>query len=365
MSWLTYGLITSLLAGLGAAAAERALRSAGRPGRLAWLVAALLSLGLPLAGVSGWTGIPLRGEAGGVMRVIEEGTAGGFPVGTVLTWAWIIVSGLALSVIGLQTVRARRASRSWPVGSIGGVRVLISPATGPATLGMLRPVIVVPRWLFGLSTRDRRLAVLHEQEHRRVGDVLLLNGMAVLVALVPWQPVLWWHAARLHRAIELDCDERVVRRVRDRAGYCRMLVEAATRRVQPVALAAGLGRRPRLLEHRIRSLIARPRRGAPVVAGLALALFAITCAFPTPFEPGRGRATSTFRLTGAARDSLREVTVGTVRALGKAAAAAHAGTAPLRDSAAGGTYQLREVTATGVLRRADPEDPRLPQPRRR
>jgi hypothetical protein len=266
---------------------------------------------------------------------------------------------IGLALIGLQMLRARRESRSWPSGSIAGVRVLVSPATGPATLGVLRPVIVVPRWLFGMSTRHRRLAVLHEQEHRRVGDVLLLNGMAVLLALVPWHPAVWWQAARLHRAIELDCDGRVVSRVRDRAGYGRMLIEAATRRVPAVPLAAALAARSPLLEDRIRSLVAGPRRGSPAVAAAAMVLFAIACALPTPFEPGRGRAVATFGHTATGPDSPAEVTVGTVRAIGTLS----------RDTAGsryetGGTYELRELPA-GVLRRADPDDPRIPvRPRR-
>jgi hypothetical protein len=266
---------------------------------------------------------------------------------------------IGLALIGLQMLRARRESRSWPSGSIAGVRVLVSPATGPATLGVLRPVIVVPRWLFGMSTRHRRLAVLHEQEHRRVGDVLLLNGMAVLLALVPWHPAVWWQAARLHRAIELDCDERVVRRVHDRTGYCRMLIEAATRRTPRVPLAAGLGPRPPLLEHRIRSLTARPRRGARAVAALALALFAIACALPTPFEPTRERATAIFRMIEVPRDSLSDVTVGTLRTIYERAAD------PVVDSAASGTYEMRGLRASGVIRRTDPDDPRLPERPRR
>jgi hypothetical protein len=182
--------------------------------------------------------------------------------------------------------------------------------------------------------------------------------MAVLLALVPWHPALWWQAARLHRAIELDCDARVVRRVRDRTGYGRMLIEAATRHVPAVPLAAALGARSPLLEHRIRSLVAAPRRGSPVVAAAAVVLFAMACALPTPFEPERGHAVSTFR-PATRSDSLPEVTVGTVRAIGtpsRDAAAAQEGT--------GGTYEMREVPA-GVLRRADPDDPRLPaRPRR-
>jgi len=70
MTWIVYAAVTALLAGLGAASAERVLRAAGRPGRPAWIAATVLSIALPAVAVLGWTG--LRPGSGLLSGVIDE-----------------------------------------------------------------------------------------------------------------------------------------------------------------------------------------------------------------------------------------------------------------------------------------------------
>jgi len=350
MSWLIYTFATAVTVTAGASVAERALRSASRPARLVWALALPLSVGLPIAAVAGWTGVRIAApEPVGFGRILETAaTTGPSPLAMIVV-AWGVVSVVALALIALHAHRIGRMARRWPVGSIAGIRVLVSPDTGPVTLGLVRPEIVVPVWLLGMDTRFRRLAVLHEQEHRRAGDVLLLHGMAVLVALVPWHPVLWWQAARLHRAIELDCDERVVRRVRDRSGYGRMLIEAATRRTRTIALAAGLGPHRPLLERRIGMLVIRPyHRAPPAMGALAAALLAFACLLPSPFEPSfdvRTTAGNHYRYGEPQPDSPPERPVGASRATG--------------DSTGAGRFEFREVPPGDPPPSGDPARPLL------
>jgi len=76
MTWIAYAALSALLAGLGAAATERVLRAAGRPGRVAWVAALILSIALPAAALFGWAVLSIGGiallliEAHGLRRAI-------------------------------------------------------------------------------------------------------------------------------------------------------------------------------------------------------------------------------------------------------------------------------------------------------
>jgi hypothetical protein len=141
--------------------------------------------------------------------------------------------------------------------------VLISDGFGPAIVGVFRPTIVMPPWVLALDETAQRTILAHEEEHRRAGDPrLLLAGLGLLV-LMPWNIGMWMMWRRLGRAIELDCDERVLSRgVRD-ADYANVLLGAWQRAHADAPWvpfpafaerASGLGRR---VEHLMRPV---PRR---------------------------------------------------------------------------------------------------------
>ena len=298
MILVAYAFLAAALASGGALAAERALRASGRQGRWPWLVALCLALLLPALA---WTG---RSLVELPLAVAENGTA---PVtGTSwLAYAWATLSSLLLLLVACDAVRLRVRSRRWIPARVAGVPVRIAATTGPATLGILRPEIVLPRWVLTLRPSERRLVVLHELEHVRAGDVALLAGAAAVLVLVPWHPLLWWQAARLHRAIELDCDARVARRAPDVRRYARLLLRAGEHTSRAPLLAAAFGLRRPLLERRIEALVtAGPRRRLGAFAFAAAGLIG-ACLTPAPgitsAEP-------------AGTYTIREGAVGTVRA---------------------------------------------------
>lgn len=197
--------------------------------------------------------------------------------------AWIVGSTAMFALLLFSAVRLRRERRDWHAGTVLDADVLVSDDFGPAIVGIVRPSIVVPAWVLTLDSAAQRTIVVHEEEHRRAGDPRLLLAALIALVAMPWNVGLWLMWRRLQRAVELDCDERVLARgVRD-GDYANVLLGAWQRARGSAAWlpspafaerASGLGKR---VEHLMRP---EPRRrvmktltGSVVAAGLvALAL---------------------------------------------------------------------------------------------
>ncbi len=200
-----------------------------------------------------------------------------------LLTVWIVASGGLALILGFALVRLRWEGRHWENGEVGGTPVNISNSLGPAAVGMLRPRVVLPRWVLALDDAAQRAIVAHESEHQRRRDpALLVAGLAALV-LMPWNVGMWlaWRGLRL--AVEFDCDERVLRRGIDRAGYAQILLGAWGRTraswLPSAALTRGSG-----LGSRVQHLM-RPeprRRGMKALIGTAAIAVLVFAACETP-----------------------------------------------------------------------------------
>jgi beta-lactamase regulating signal transducer with metallopeptidase domain len=203
-----------------------------------------------------------------------------------LAGAWLALSVVLLAVFGGTLLRFRSLRRRWRAHSIDGIAVLVSDDTGPALVGMMRPAIVVPDWLLAEPVNSQRLVVLHEEEHRRAGDHVLLGAACLIVCVMPWNAALWWMLLRLRLAVELDCDARVLRRGAGPRSYGSMLLEiAAHARAYPFG-APALTDSPTHLERRLINMTERtnsPRRLRAAGTGLmALLLGTAACATELP-----------------------------------------------------------------------------------
>jgi TonB family protein len=241
--WMAAASVFALLLGVAALAVETALRAGGRQARVAWLVALAVGVAWPVSAPLAASLLPQRAEGaeasvpGAVTSVL--GTIA--PALPALPDPWVTridplllaLWGIATAVLLLRLAAAWRAlaavERAATVGQIAGMDVLVTPSSGPAVFGLRRPRLLVPRWLLDLDATLRALVMRHEAEHLEARDPQLAFATALLVALVPWNPGVWWMARRLRLAMELDCDVRVLRAAPDRERYGRLLLFIAQR----------------------------------------------------------------------------------------------------------------------------------------
>jgi len=252
-SVMLYLMAVSIVMSVAAWLAEEGLRRVGVPTRWLWL----LALAAPLSLLAAARFLPARTVAvvaGGVPSpgVIELpdfliGPAGdsvglGWPDAFLAVW---ILGSLAMATVVIRAhARLRAERRSWVRENVDGRAVFVSSDRGPAAAGIVRPWIVVPRWILDLPEKQRTLVILHEAEHVKGGDTLLLPIGLALVCASPWNPIAWWQLARMRTAMEVDCDRRVLLRRPEPAVYGDSLLAVAARATDTgLALAAFSERR--------------------------------------------------------------------------------------------------------------------------
>ncbi|MFO0869483.1 MAG: M56 family metallopeptidase [Pirellulales bacterium] len=181
-------------------------------------------------------------------------------------WCGIWLLGVAVTIrrVGRQWWRFRqrlRQTRRLPLPGIVdeverlrrqlGVRTPVevwvteSPF-GPAVLGIVRPVIVLPEFLVRQLNLEQLEPILaHELIHLRRRDLWLCAAQQLAASLWWFHPLVGWANRSLSREIERCCDEEVVASLGyEPARYARALLEVLERKGQLVATAAYPGVRP-------------------------------------------------------------------------------------------------------------------------
>lgn len=262
ISWMTYGVVVGVLLATTAWAMDALLRMIGAPVRWVWsaaLIATLVFIAaaprqrvapsmLPVSTVvmtseagaqapraPNWRLVALAATRDLDARLSTELRSGIATVEThvpprIAPWcvvAWLVGGVLLALLFTAVQLRYRRARRYWPAADLHGVRVRVSPAAGPAVIGLTHPEIVIPHWLLGRNRDEQRLVLAHEVEHVRAHDPILLALGWLTLMLVPWSPAVWWMVSRLRLAVELDCDARVLRRGAPRFAYGMLLIDLA------------------------------------------------------------------------------------------------------------------------------------------
>jgi hypothetical protein len=162
--------------------------------------------------------------------------------------------------------------------------------SGPALLGLLKPVLLLPEGLVEkLSSRELRHVFLHELAHLRRADSLQ-NGLLLILQALHWfNPVIWYAFRRLRADRELAADALALSHLpptefRDYGRTILRLVEFPADK-SPTAGLVGILENPDQLADRIES-IARHSKGTERarwgwVPVLALGVIGLTEA-PTP-----------------------------------------------------------------------------------
>jgi hypothetical protein len=287
VQWMIGMVLASALVALSAWSLERVLRAWRLPVRWVWVGGVLAVMLLPW-----FSWLLARASQAGVVVApspllleLDPSTVTALPRGAAWTaqpiWnvvavaLWGVLGSAALIVYLAGWARLDRARRRWRPARVAGAPVLVAPGVGPAAVGVLQPVIVVPDWLLERDERVRRLVVLHEAEHLRAGDHVLLALVPLAVVLMPWNLALWWMLRELRLAVELDCDGRVLARGVELTAYGSLLLDVAGSGGTHV-LAPGLAMsRPRL-ERRLIAML-RGRSRWPWIRALPFGVAAIVC----------------------------------------------------------------------------------------
>jgi len=303
-AWMAYALVVAVLVSVAAVIVERIARLRRWPGRWIWMSALLLSIALPLlfglqrtrsseqpaaalAALAAAQAPPVYARS--PIAWVGGETATPTRRLTLDTWllaTWAVMSALVLATLAMGWLQLRRRLRSAVDGEVDSVRVTLTRDIGPAVVGIVRPRIVVPRWLEHEDATTRAMVIAHEQEHLRAQDVRVLGGALLVALLVPWNLPVWWQLHRLRFAMEVDCDARVLRAGQSPSSYCAVLLRMATHLMPLRAAAAGLSESASSLEKRIR-IMHTPRRKrwrliTALLACCSLASIAIAANVTTP-----------------------------------------------------------------------------------
>lgn len=197
-----------------------------------------------------------------------------------LSIAWGVMSAMMLAVLVIVNRRVDRERRAWPRAEVFGTPVRITPAVGPAVIGLSTPEIVVPRWLLERSPDEQRLVIVHEREHVAARDQLLPVGGMIVAAILPWHPAVWWALSRLRLAIELDCDARVLNHGVQPRPYGTLLIDIAGQCAGHRVGALALADRTSHLERRLLAMKNTQQRFTLVRTGAlgAIAMLSIVMA---------------------------------------------------------------------------------------
>lgn len=176
-----------------------------------------------------------------------------------LAWTGRRISALRRSgappnslVLAVGKALARR------MGMHRAVRILVSSIPdGPAVIGWVRPVILLPGAAILNLTPDQLEAVLaHELAHLRRYDDLVNIAQSVMETLLFYHPAVWWISGRIRFERELCCDDLAVRASGNALCYARALASLERLRIGHPGLAlAALGNSESSLEYRIHRIV--------------------------------------------------------------------------------------------------------------
>ena len=281
---------------------ESVLRSRGLAGRWIWVtalgltaLATVLTMVVPRPSVTEVSGLlietPLMVSSEGVAKISSKSPVVSWDalfttVDRFLPAVWGFASIVLLIAIGVGQRRLRRERMLSRAAELAGHRVLLTEATGPAVAGIREPVVFVPHWVLALDEPSQRLLLTHEMEHVKRRDTAVLFTGALAIAVLPWNPAVWWMVRRLRLAVEQDCDARVLAVHPGVRRYADLLLMAASRHgLASRLLAAHFGEHTSDLMRRIEAMTSRERFPWRRIAGATLAasaLIVVACETPRP-----------------------------------------------------------------------------------
>lgn len=138
-----------------------------------------------------------------------------------------------------ETLRRHSQYRKFTLCTSDAVRV-------PTALGLLRPAVVIPRWIMQeLSAAELNQILVHELAHLRRWDDWTNLAQQLVRAVFFFHPAVWWMEKRIALEREMACDDAVLLETASPRAYAECLTRLAEKSFvrRSVALAqAALGR---------------------------------------------------------------------------------------------------------------------------
>jgi TonB family protein len=295
-AWMIYAAAASVPVALCTWGAARLLRRHNLTERYVWIGAILLALSIPVLRLVPWNQAGEAQPTPAAVIVLDLGLPDTVSVagdgllargGSLATWGWLAMSLLLGIRIGRSWWRLARARSRWTEVTVAGENVFLTDDVGPAVFGVVRPRIVLPRWMRDLPLAQLDNVVRHEMEHVRAKDPLALASVLALRIALPWHPGIWFLTDGLLEAIEVDCDRRVLRARQDVRGYGETVLAIAARmRPGPRQPVAAFSEPVHSIRRRLIAMT-QPRRTMNRVGMLALAAVGVValvgaCETPLP-----------------------------------------------------------------------------------
>jgi beta-lactamase regulating signal transducer with metallopeptidase domain len=193
------------------------------------------------------------------------------------TLLWIGLSTFLIIWLLAGLVRARRILKAgkyaWNYSSPIRVPLLLCQRLRtPATVGFLKPAILLPADAPQWPEEKLKMCIAHEEAHVRRLDWLWQTGAALVCALFPFNPLLWLAAKKLREESELACDDLVLEQGFSSTGYAETLLEIARSRTGTLTLAGAVNMaRTKKVESRIRSIVDPTRQRSKLKGGVLVA----------------------------------------------------------------------------------------------
>lgn len=292
-------LVEGTLIGIFAAALLRGARRQSAGTRFAIWFSALLAIALlPCLGASFSSRIGVPGSVASHAAITVPDSWALY-----LFAAWAVLAGWFLLGIGkavwhLHVLRkncspvdcANTQALFRDAVERSGIRRRVAVCTSdrvrvPTAIGLLKPAIVLPRWVIEeLSADELRQVLLHELAHFRRWDDWTNLAQQVVKALLFFHPAVWWIEKKAALEREMACDDAVLAEIESPRAYAECLTHLAERSFvqRSVALAQAAIGRIRQTSERVAQILdvnrpkANPRSWKPAVS--LVAGFAVACA---------------------------------------------------------------------------------------
>jgi beta-lactamase regulating signal transducer with metallopeptidase domain len=218
---------------------------------------------------------PIGAAAADFPELSGKSIGSALPVGTVPAVDWIFliwcigiaVTALVFLIPHIRYVMVNRSAT--PVKNdkvlewIGEYhfkrRVQVKQAQGlvtPATYGVIRPVILLPKSLKESEEGQLKLIIVHELTHIKHFDVLWKWLLFIAVSIHWFNPFVWIAYALANRDIELSCDETVIRTLNkeiSKTSYAMALISLEEHKLKLEPIVSGFNKNA--IEERILAIM--------------------------------------------------------------------------------------------------------------